>query len=66
MFLKNRLTDGDSVEGTSKNSNVMVHFGELSVNFQLTMSDFLMNFAIFPLILSLSKDEKRIIRGALA
>jgi hypothetical protein len=32
---------------------------------KLTMSVYLMNFAIFPLILSLSKDEKRIIRGAL-
>jgi hypothetical protein len=29
----------------------MVHFGKLSVNFQLTMSVFLMNFAILPLIL---------------
>jgi hypothetical protein len=29
------------------------------------MSVFLTDFAIFPLILSLSKDEKRIIRGAL-
>ena len=43
----------------------MVHFGGLSVNFQLTMNVFPTNFAIFPLILSLSKDEKRIFRGTL-
>ena len=50
-------------KGTSKNSNIMVPFGWLRVN-SLTMSVFLMDFAIFPLILSMSKDEKGIIRGA--